>query len=96
MTTLHQNQPPILVWELYEHDAIIRGQSCENVPFWEAKKRFEYYYEFKGKSAIYIVVSHEGAITRQAALDWCILHNSSRCTTRNVDLSTCQPTQVKK
>jgi len=89
MTTLQQNQPPILFWELYEHDEIIRGQPCPHVPFWKAKKAFDYVYEFKGKSAVYIVATHDGSITRAMALEWCVLHSQGRFTSTNVDLSQC-------
>lgn len=95
MTTLTQNQPPILFWELYEHDEIVRGQSCPHVPFWKARQSFDYVYEFKGKSAVYIVATHNGSITRKVALEWCVLHSQGRCAVKVVDLSVCNHTPIK-
>lgn len=95
MTTLQQSQPPILFWELYEHDEIIRGQSCPHVPFWKAEQAFDYVYTFKGKTAVYIVATHDGSITRKMALEWCVLHSQGRYTVQNVDLEICQKLPIK-
>lgn len=95
MTTLHQSQPPILFWELYERDEIIRGQTVPHIPFWEAKNAFDIVYEFKGKTAVYIVATNDRSITRQVALEWCVLHSQGRCKTRVVDLSPCNPQPIK-
>lgn len=94
MTTLNQSQPPILFWELYEYEGIIRGQSCPHIPFFKARQAFDIVYEFKGKDVVYIVATDDGSITRKEALDWCIKHHEGKCVVKVVDLTLCnQPTK---
>ena len=94
MTTLNQSHPPILFWELYEYDGIIRGQTCPHVPFWKARSQFEVVYEFKGKTAVYIIGTQDASITRADALEWCANHHAGVMVRTTVDLSPCsQPTK---
>lgn len=95
MTTLTQNQPPIICYEIWEMEDGIHGRLIEHKPFWLAAKDYPYSYEIKGRTLVFILLSHEGQITKKEGIKFATAVAENRVRRISVDLKPCQPNRKK-
>lgn len=63
---------PTLCYEIWEYDDVIRGRIIDHIPYWEAKKQYDYSFNLRGKSAHYILLTHDPAILRSEAISFAV------------------------
>lgn len=95
MTTLTPTQPPVLCYEVYEYDNQIRGRIIDWKPYWKAIQDFEYHFDLKGREAHYVILSNDGSITRQVAIEFAQACHQKRVIRSRCDLTPCQPNRKK-
>ena len=95
MTTLQQTQPPVFCYEIWEMEDGIHGSLIDHKPFWLAVKDYPYSYEIKGRTMVFILVSHEGQITKQDGIKFATEVATNRVRRLSVDLKPCQRNRKK-
>jgi len=95
MTNLHQNQPPIFCYEIWECEGEVHGSIIDWKPWFVAQKGYDYGYEIRGKAAHFIVVTHDAFITKSEAIDFCRAVVEGKVRRMTVDLTPCQANRKK-
>lgn len=95
MTTLQQTHPPILVYEIWEYDNVIRGSLIDGFPFWKAIKRYDYHFDLRGEAAHFVLVTNDPSITKGEAISFAKAVHEGRVKRSRVDLTPCNPTRPK-
>jgi hypothetical protein len=92
---IQQNQPPILCYEIWEMEDGIHGSIIDWKPHWLAAKDYPYRYEIKGRTVVFVLLSHEGQITREDGIKFATAVATNRTRRISVDLEPCQPNRKK-
>ena len=95
MTTLTPTQPPVLCYEIWEYNNEIRGHIIDHIPYWKCKNSYAYYYDVQGRTAHYVIVSHDGSIGRSEAIAFAKACHENKIIRSHVDLAPCQPNRKK-
>lgn len=95
MTTLQQNQPPVLCYEIWEYADVIRGRIIDEKPWYVAKGQYDYSYDLRGRTAHFVVVTNVAHITKKDAIEFAVSVLEGRIKRLNVDLTPCNPKPKK-
>lgn len=89
LTTLQQTHPPILCYEIWEYDNEILGSLIDWKPWFQAIRDYEINFDLRGKEAHFILVSHDGSITRKEAIEFARAIHEKKYRTIHVELEPC-------
>ena len=77
------------VFEIWQYAGKVYGNERADLPPSLAIRGFSYTHEFCGKSAHYIIVTHDSNLSRDIALEFATAIHFGRFSSQRVDLSNC-------
>jgi len=79
--------PVIQVWEMYEIDETYRAHVIDWKPWYQAIRDYDCVFDFRGKTAHYIIVTGDRSITRQEALHFAKALHEGKVSRLHIDLT---------